>query len=100
MKMQPFEAVGSPIGINVRRSIINAAISGGMAEGQHRYWRQNADQCRIIRARRQTSEAGFDRCRESARGRRGYSRQNESLGVGKLPLVRIDQRLVRSRRSD
>ncbi len=44
--------------------------------------------------------AGFDRSRQAARRRRRDPREDEPVRVGELPLVRIDQRLVRRRRAD
>ena len=72
----------------------------GAAQRQHRHRRQDADHGRIARAHGQACPSRLDGRRQPARGRRGHPRQDEPLGVGKLPLLLLHERLVRPRGPD
>ncbi len=69
----------------------------GPAQGQHRYRRQDADHGGILCAARQTRHSRFDGRRKPARDRSGAPGQDQSLRMGELPFVLLQQRLVGSR---
>ena len=69
-------------------------------QGQHRDGGSHGNDSGIAGAGRLKTAAGCIRWSNSAGGRRGNFRQNQSQRVGQFPLNSVDQRMERTRRSD